>query len=117
MLPDDKETISHYGDPKFVLGGRWTPALAPIITTQPSALAVRAGQKATLSVAVAAVPVAAYQWHKDGAEIAGATGVTYEINSAGPAHAGTYAVVVGNSAGKVTSEPARLSVIGPRQDP
>jgi hypothetical protein len=117
VLPGDKETISRYGDPKFVLGGEWTPALSPIITHQPGALAVPAGGKATLSVAVVAVPGAAYQWQKDGAEIAGATGATYEIASAGPAHEGTYTVVVSNSAGMVTSAPARLSLSGPRQAP
>jgi pectin methylesterase-like acyl-CoA thioesterase len=27
MLPDDAEMIARYGDPTFVLGGRWTPSL------------------------------------------------------------------------------------------
>ena len=86
--------------------------IAPIITTQPRAVAVLAGQNATFGVTVAAVPSATYQWQKDGEILIGATRATYAIAHAGPTHAGTYTVVVGNSAGKVTSEPARLSLGG-----
>jgi pectin methylesterase-like acyl-CoA thioesterase len=34
-LPDDKETIDNYTDPKFVLGGQWTPTIPPEIVSQP----------------------------------------------------------------------------------
>ena len=41
-LPDDRETIAAYSDPRYVLGGIWSPALAPIITRQPEAVSVQA---------------------------------------------------------------------------
>ena len=44
-LPEDRETISAYSDPRYVLGGNWSPSLAPIITAQPQAVAVIAGQQ------------------------------------------------------------------------
>jgi pectin methylesterase-like acyl-CoA thioesterase len=114
---EDGETIARYSDPTFVLGGRWTPALAPILITQPAAVNVRSGQGAAFGVAVAAVPAASFQWRKDGADIEGATGATYQIASAGPADAGAYTVAVRNRVGTVTSAPARLSVTGPPQGP
>jgi pectin methylesterase-like acyl-CoA thioesterase len=111
-LPEDEETISAYSDPNHVLGGNWSPALAPIITTQPSPLAVVVGRKAAFEVAVAAVPHATYQWQKDGENLAGATSATYAIDHVEPIHSGTYTVVISNRAGKVTSQPARLSLDG-----
>ena len=35
-LPDDKETIDNYTDPKFVLGGKWTPTIPPELQSQPA---------------------------------------------------------------------------------
>jgi pectin methylesterase-like acyl-CoA thioesterase len=111
--PEDSETIARYRDPTFALGGRWTPALAPVLITQPTAVTVRAGQAAAFRVAVAAVPRATFQWRKDGADLEGATAATYEIATTGPAHAGAYSVEVRNRAGTVTSAAARLSVVPP----
>jgi pectin methylesterase-like acyl-CoA thioesterase len=109
-LPDDEETIVHYKDPKFVLGGQWTPALAPIITVQPAPGSVGAGEKAVLSVSVAAVPAPTYQWQKNGRNIAGATQAEYAIESASRGDAGVYRVLISNSVGKVISEPAKIKV-------
>jgi pectin methylesterase-like acyl-CoA thioesterase len=114
---DDAGTIARYSDPTFVLGGRWTPSLAPILITQPAGMTVHAGDNAAFRVAVAAVPRATFQWRKDGVEIEGATGASYEISSASPVHAGTYTVEVRNGAGTVASAPARLTVTDSPQGP
>ena len=109
-LPDDQDTIANYGDPKFVLGGQWTPALSPIITTQPERAALRVGDKVGLSVTVAAVPAPTYQWQKNGRDIAGATRAEYSIMNAGRRDDGAYRVVILNVAGKAISEPARVTM-------
>ena len=109
-LPDDRDTIANYSDPKFVLGSQWTPALKPIITNQPAPVLVGAGKQATLSVSVAAVPAPTYQWQKDGRNIAGATGAEYTIQSAGRRDRGVYKVSVSNAVGKVSSEPVKIRV-------
>jgi hypothetical protein len=110
-LPADKETIANYGDPKFVLGGQWTPALAPIITTQPAPVSLKVGERATMSVSVAAVPAPAYQWQKDGKNITGATRAEYSIAPADRRDRGVYRVLISNSAGKVISEAVKISIM------
>jgi pectin methylesterase-like acyl-CoA thioesterase len=112
-LPEDRETVSDYSDPKYVLGGEWTPKLPPMITAKPVAVAVDAGQRATFSVAAVAVPRPTFQWRKDGMDIGGATAATYEIAAAGADDAGSYAVVVSNGAGTITSVPVPLSLHRP----
>jgi len=109
-LPDDKETIASYSDPRFVLGGQWTPALAPIITSQPAPALVKAGGKVVLGVAVAAVPAPGFQWRKNGSNIVGATHANYRIESASKRDAGNYRVVISNSAGKVISATVKVEI-------
>jgi pectin methylesterase-like acyl-CoA thioesterase len=114
-LPDDEKVIANYGDPKFVLGDEWTPLLSPIITTQPKPASVSVGQKAILSVSVAAVPAPGYQWLRNGRNIKGATRSEYTIKSVSGRDAGIYRVVVSSIAGKVTSGAAKLTVMAPRR--
>jgi pectin methylesterase-like acyl-CoA thioesterase len=114
-LPDDGKTIANYGDPKFVLGDEWTPLLAPIITTPPASVSASIGGKATLSVSVAAVPAPKYQWQKNGRNIVGAAQSVYAIERVDSRDAGRYRVVIFNTAGKVTSRDAKLTVISIRR--
>jgi len=114
-FPDDGQTISNYGDPKFVLGDEWTPLLAPIITTPPMSISVSIGGKATLGVSVAAVPAPKYQWQKNGRNIVGAEQPVYTVERVNSKDAGSYRVVLSNTAGKVTSRVAKLTVISPRR--
>ena len=87
-----------------------TVNLAPVITTQPVAQAVNVGQPAGFTVVAAASPVPTYQWRKGSANISGATNASYTIASTQVADAGSYDVVVTNSQGAVTSNPATLTV-------
>jgi hypothetical protein len=109
-LPGDKETITKYSNPKFVLGGQWTPALAPIVTSQPRSVAVNAGAKVGLAVSVAAVPKPSFQWQKNRRNVVGATRSNYTFESAGGRDAGVYRVVISNTAGNVISAPARVTI-------
>ena len=82
----------------------------PSITTQPSAATVTAGSTASLSVVASGTAPLSYQWRKDGGAISGATSSTYSIGSTSTSDAGSYTVVVTNSAGSVTSNAATLTV-------
>ncbi len=84
--------------------------VAPSITTQPDSLTVNAGAAASFTVAATGTSLS-YQWKKDGNDIAGATAATYSIGAATAGNAGSYTVVVSNSANSVTSSAATLTVV------
>jgi hypothetical protein len=83
---------------------------APTITTQPSATSVTAGTAASFTVAASGTAPLTYVWRKDGTAIAGATSATYTIAAVATGDAGSYTVVVTNSAGSATSNAATLTV-------
>jgi Bacterial Ig domain/IPT/TIG domain/Purple acid Phosphatase, N-terminal domain/Immunoglobulin I-set domain len=86
-------------------------AVAPTITTQPANQTVTAGQTATFTVTATGTAPLAYQWQKNGANIAGATAASYTAPATTTADSGsTFAVVVSNTAGTVTSAAATLTV-------
>ncbi|MBK8167478.1 MAG: PKD domain-containing protein [bacterium] len=86
----------------------------PAITAQPQSLTVGTGQTAAFSVAAVGLPPLAYQWQKDGADIAGAEGATYTTATATVALTGaSYRCVVTNPYGTATSETALLTVLPP----
>jgi hypothetical protein len=62
--------------------------------------------------ATSAVPPT-FQWRKNGVPIQNATGDFLTISNAGPADAGSYSVLVMNSAGSATSLPAVVRVNTP----
>ena len=87
-----------------------TPApVAPAITTQPMSQAVATGQTASFSVAATGTEPLAYQWKKNGSDIAGATSSTYKPVSSSELNGVKFSVVVSNSVGTVTSNEAVLS--------
>lgn len=86
-------------------------AVPPTITLQPADLALTAGQGATFTVAATGTAPLAYQWQRNGAAIAGATGTTYSIATTVLADSGaTFRAVVTNAAGSATSNNATLTV-------
>jgi len=85
--------------------------VAPTITTQPGNQTVTAGQTATFAVAATGTAPLSYQWQKNGANISGATLASYTTPATTTADSGsTFAVVVTNIAGTVTSGAATLTV-------
>ena len=84
--------------------------IPPAITQQPASQAVALGQAVTFTVAASGTPAPTYQWRKNGADITGATGVSYAIASVVAGDAGTYTVVAASSAGAATSNGAVLTV-------
>lgn len=88
----------------------------PVITTAPASQSVAAGANVTFAVVVAGSGPFTYQWtftNQDGQSsvLSGATSATLSLSSVQAASAGTYSVVVRNSAGgSSTSRPATLTV-------
>lgn len=92
-------------------GGGDDPPTGPSILEQPQSLTVREGASASFSVLAQGSAPLAYQWRRNGADIAGANGATYAIArvSASDNNA-QFTVVVSNRAGEVTSRAATLTV-------
>jgi hypothetical protein len=87
-----------------------SPSGAPTITTQPQSQTVNPGAAVTFTVAATGNAPLTYQWQKDTAPIAGATGTNYTIASAYGTDHGTYSVVVTNNAGSIVSNGVVLTV-------
>jgi len=85
----------------------------PHITLQPTNQVVVAGGLASFSVAATGTAPLAYQWQFNGTNLVGAVSETVSLTNAQPGEAGSYWVVVSNSAGGATSEVAILTVAGP----
>ena len=88
---------------------------APVIGTQPTNQSVAVGQTAKFSVTATGNGPLTYQWKKNGTDISGATSSTYTtpvtvIGDSGAEYSVVVSVVVGNSADKVASSKATLTV-------
>ncbi|MBM3853669.1 MAG: hypothetical protein FJ399_11010, partial [Verrucomicrobia bacterium] len=98
-------------------GGGGAPVVAPSVVAAPTGQTVAVGGTATFRVSVAGTEPLSFVWRKDGAVMAGATGSALTLSNVQPGDAGSYSVVVSNSAGSVTSAAAVLIVSAPPVDP
>ena len=86
-------------------------SVAASIAVQPYSMGVSAGQAVTFAVTGAGSGTLTFQWQRNGANIAGATGATYTIPKTAAADNGeVFSVTVSNSLGSVTSNPVTLTV-------
>ena len=84
---------------------------APAITVQPSNVTVTVGQTATFTVQATGSGTLTYQWQKSNTAISGATSSSYTTAPTTAADSGSqFTVIVSNSIGSVTSNPATLTV-------
>ena len=96
---------------------------APSIITPPAAQAVNEGDTVQFTVAATGTAPLSYQWRKDGAAlsdggiVSGAGNETLTLAGVGVGEAGSYDVVVTNSAGSATSVAAVLVVHSALQAP
>ncbi len=81
--------------------------------THPVSQVVNAGATATLSATGDGEPTLSYQWRLNGTNVSGATSSLLNIPNAQVANAGTYTVIVTNTYGGATSQPATLTVVIP----
>jgi hypothetical protein len=91
-----------------VITVRARPA-APAFTLQPSPAVASIGDVVVLSAQASGEPMPAYQWRREGIEVAGATSRVLTLYSATPADAGSYDVTATNASGSATS--SRASVL------
>ncbi len=93
-------------------GGGGGPAVPPTLTLQPVSVSVTEGQSASFTVAAAGTAPLAYQWQRNGVDIAGATATTLTLAATVLADSGAaFRAVVSNAAGTVTSNAATLTVL------
>lgn len=89
------------------------PVVAPAISAQPANATVAVGSAATFTVAASGTGPLTYQWKRNGADIAGATAVSYSLPTALLADTRSkWTVTVQNSAGVAASAEATLHVTG-----
>ncbi len=90
----------------------------PVITTQPANKIAEVGQTATFSVVVTGAAPLSYQWFMDGVPIPDAGAASYTTPATTQAYDGAFLTCfISNSAGNVTSNPARLTVTGGQDGP
>lgn len=92
-------------------GGASAPApSAPTITGQPQGLTVLTPSPATFTVVATGTAPLAYQWKRNGVDIAGATSASYTTPATATTDTGaTFTVTVSNIAGSATSNAAALT--------
>jgi hypothetical protein len=90
--------------------GKCVTPIAPSIYRQPSSQVVTVGANVSFSVFANGTPPLAYQWQFNGTNMAGAVTSTLALTNVQDYDAGSYAVVVTNAYGTVTSSNAVLTV-------
>lgn len=85
----------------------------PTISTQPTSRTATNGGTTTFSVVASGSGTLRYQWRTNGAPLTGATNSTLSLSSITTDHAGSYAVVITNNHGAITSSTATLTVLVP----
>jgi hypothetical protein len=90
--------------------GRNSTAMAPLILVSPASQTAPEFGPASFSVTVGGEGPFTYQWFKDDAPLAGATGATLTFASVLEADEGAYTVAIVNAAGTALSVPASLVV-------
>ncbi len=91
----------------YIGGGR------PRIVVHPQDLTVNQGLDATFSVVATSDGAAGYQWRFHGTNLPGATKSSLTLTNVQDSQAGTYTVVVSNTAGPTSSRDAVLTVLVP----
>lgn len=88
-----------------------TLEVPPQIKVHPSDTSTLTSSSATFTAKAIGIPNPTFQWRKDGVDISGATSDVFTISNAVEGDAGIYDCVVSNSAGKVISNPGKLTVV------
>jgi glucose/arabinose dehydrogenase len=90
---------------------QFTANAAPSITSHPANVTVAVGQAVSFTVAASGTAPLAFQWQRNGANIAGATSQTFTLSAAAADNGATFRAVVSNASGSATSNAATLTVL------
>lgn len=90
---------------------------APSIGTAPQNISANANTSASFTVVANGSAPLSYQWTKNGSAIPGATSSTLTFNAVQTSDEASYAVIVSNTIGTVTSSSATLTVISSNSAP
>jgi len=93
--------------------GKCASPVGPSIVSQPMSQTVFAGANVSFSVTANGTPPLFYQWLRNTTNLPGATSSSLNLTNVQIADGGTYAVIVSNSVGPVTSSDAVLTVNPP----
>jgi uncharacterized protein (TIGR02597 family) len=91
----------------------YVQAVAPVVTFQPTNVALLPGNNAAFTVYAGGTAPFNYQWQFNGANINGATNSSYTRSNVQYADAGSYSVSISNSSGTTNSSNAILFVLTP----
>lgn len=98
-----------YGNNGSLIKLNYIETAAPTIVNHPLSQSIMETKPVTFTVSASGVGLT-YQWQFNNVNINGATAATYTIPNVTAANAGAYKVIVTNTAGNVTSNPATLTV-------
>jgi hypothetical protein len=87
--------------------------MRPLVTNQPPSQSITAGSNVTFHAGVAGYAPLAFQWRRNGTNLAGATAPDLTLTNVQSAAAGDYDLIVTNVLGATTSTVARLTVTFP----
>jgi hypothetical protein len=87
-----------------------TLGVAPTVAVQPTNRAINLGSNATFYVSANGTQPFSYQWRFNSANLSGATTNSYKVVGAQQSNIGSYAVVITNAFGSVTSSNAALDL-------
>ena len=119
---DPTEPFGAFAGNPFTLAGTQTGVdvvlvEVPRITLQPRSQRTGVGETVSFTVEAAGSAPLAFEWRKDnlplteGGRVAGSRTATLTLTGVQPTDAGVYSVVVSNTPGSTTSDPASLEVV------
>jgi Immunoglobulin domain len=115
LLLTDESSVANYGPMIYAMTLQQTAAapapVAPTISSQPVGFTNWAGFSASLSVTASGSPAPAYQWYQNGTAVPGDTNSLIAFSPLDPTNAGSYYVIITNSAGSVTSSVVSVRVL------
>lgn len=99
VVSNGLQTITCTNAQVSITGG----GVAPNVLTPPQSQTIFIGQSATFAVAASGAPQPVYQWRFNGAPLPGETNLQLTVNNVTTNQAGTYSVIVSNTASTVVA--------------
>lgn len=101
----------YYGNGGSLYRLEYDTTQLPVIVNQPQPQSIVSGDPVEFSVTSSGALPLTYQWQKNGVNIAGATTSKFAIAAVSASDSANYRCIVSNSAGKDTSDNAKLTVL------